>query len=221
MARSTQGDERAEILAEISGASVQVNPWGGFIWSNWGSARLLLTPTRIVERTKFFISERFTTAMLHQVTSVSIVTQPNPVLLAIGIPLSVILIGLVFLLLALFWRHQYLVIRTAGDVLVIGCKGNIAPYEDFMHDVLDEVERARVAGALASTSAQAPLTPGQAPLVPEVAGPAPRVTSGPSQAQKPVRCGECGAEYRIPSGSAGKRFKCQGCQAIITVADDY
>jgi predicted Zn finger-like uncharacterized protein len=32
-----------------------------------------------------------------------------------------------------------------------------------------------------------------------------------------VRCPECDKEYRIPAGSAGKKFRCQACQAVIDV----
>lgn len=218
MARSKKSDEdRDEVLAEISGASVQINPWGGYVWNTWGSGRMMLTPTRVIERTKFLITERRITVLLNQVNSVSIITQPNPVLLALGFILLIVLIGLIFLLLALFFRHNYLVIKTASDVLVIGCKGNMSAYEDFVQDILDEIDRARAASQSAPAPSYAP-APSHAPAASE---PAPaRVSTGPA-AQKAVRCGECGAEYRIPAGSGGKRFKCQKCQAVITVGDDY
>ncbi len=224
MAKSKRDDDREEVLAEVSGASVGITPWQGYQWSYWGSSRMMMTATRVVERTKFFISERFTTVPLNEITGVTLLTTPNPVLLALGFATLIFCgLGLIFLLMCLFMKHTYLIVTTANNVLVIGCKGNITNYEDFKHDILDEIDRLRKStggGSGGGGAAHAP-PPASSRSVPAPASaPVERVTAAPKGGTPMVSCNECGSEYRIPAGSAGKRFKCQKCQAIISVPDE-
>jgi len=206
------------VLSEVSGASVGITAYG-YQWSYWGSSRLMLTGTRVVERTKFFISERYNTIPLREVTGVALVTTPNPVLIILGLLTLVFLVGIVFLILALFQRHTYLVITSGNNVLVLGCKGDPNLYEDFKLDVLDEIDRLQRTPAGVDPPAAAAAPPSKpAPLVPDlVQGRAAPAAKG---AHPLVSCDECGSEYRIPAGSAGKRFKCQKCQAIISVPEE-
>jgi hypothetical protein len=222
MAKSSKDDDRDDVLAEVSGASVTIL-WHGYQWSYWGSARMMMTATRVIERTKFFVSERQTAVPLSQVTGVTMLKTPNPILLVLGfITLPLLGLGLIFLILALFQKHTYLVVTAPNCVLVIGCKGKIQNYEDFMLDILDEVDRVRKSSGGGSGGSM--IAPPSAPrgMGSASAGPGQeRVTSSPKGGQPMVTCGECGAEYRIPAGSAGKKFKCQKCQAIISVPEDF
>src|SRR4051812_22443168 len=119
MARSRDDDDRDDVVAEISGRSVSVL-WGGAQYqiSQWGSARLILTPTRLIEKTKFFITSRETSIALDQITSITLLTTGNPMMLILT-PLC----GLGLLLFMLF-KIRILVVHSAGGLGVIGVKGS-------------------------------------------------------------------------------------------------
>lgn len=213
MARSRDDDDRDDVVAEISGRSVSVL-WGGanFQISQWGSARLIVTPTRLVEKTKFFITSREVTIPLEQITSVQLLTTGNPIMLLLA-PLC----GLGLLLFMLF-KIRLLIVQCPGGIAVIGVKGTQQDAQHFIEDLLDEVDRRKAK----SVAASAPAAPSRgAPSAPEMGGE--RVTSSPKGAggPKPIRCPECDKEYRIPAGSGGKKFRCQACQAVIEVGSDF
>jgi hypothetical protein len=44
---------------------------------------------------------------------------------------------------------------------------------------------------------------------------APQSAVGPGKLT--VNCGGCGAEYSMPAGSAGKKFRCQQCRTVVEV----
>ena len=80
--------------------------WGGaaFQPSQWGSARLTVTPTQLVEKTKFFITSRDTMIPLEQIPAVTLLTTGNPLMLILT-PLC----GLGLLLFMLF-KIRYVVV---------------------------------------------------------------------------------------------------------------
>ena len=66
MAKS-KNDDRDEVLSEVTGASISIVPlWHTYQWSVWGSARMMLTETRVIEKTKFFVSELGQQAQQHR-----------------------------------------------------------------------------------------------------------------------------------------------------------
>jgi hypothetical protein len=215
MARSR--DDEDDVVAEISGRSVGIFYWGGspaFQPSQWGSARLTVTPTHLVEKTKFFITSRDTMIPLEQISAVSMLTTGNPLMLIL-LPLC----GLGLLLYMLF-KIRYIVVHCPNAVAVIGVTGKESDARDFVDDLMAEVARARkkMSGGGGGGGSASPPPPAAAARGGYDAPPE-RVTSAPAKAAGPmsVRCPECDKEYRIPAGSAGKKFRCQACQAVIDV----
>lgn len=207
-----RNDDHDEILAEVKGKGAVVTPWHGYQESMFGSGRLILTPTRVIERTKLIVTERNTTIPLDQVHGVSIVTMGNPLLMVLGIATLVIGVGLLFLILYFFMKKRYLVIASANMVEVVAIKGKLNDYEDFARDVLDEIDRLRK-----SNQPKAGAAPAASERPAETSD---RLAAPHADAKKTitVTCPECDAEYRVPANSAGKKFRCQKCQATIEVA---
>ncbi|NBO91261.1 MAG: hypothetical protein EBV06_02930 [Planctomycetia bacterium] len=213
MGRSRDEDD---VVTEIKGRSVTVF-WGGsaFQPSQWGSARLTVTPTHLIESTKFFITSRETTIPLEQISGVTLLSTGNPFMLILT-PLC----GLGLLLFLLF-RIRYVVVYAPNTVAVIAVTGKEDAARDFIDELLAEIGRAKKKSSGGSSAPAAPTlsTPSRPP-----SDPAPeRVTSAPAKTPtpKPVRCPECDKEYRIPAGSGGKKFRCQSCQAVIDVPADF
>ena len=212
MARSR--DDEDDVVAEISGRSVTIM-WGGsaFQPSQWGSARLTVTPTHLMEKTKFFITTRDTTIPLEQISAVTMLTTGNPLMLILT-PLC----GLGLLLFMLF-KIRYVVVHAPNAVAVIGVTGKESDARDFVDDLMAEVARARKKSSGGGGGGSA-APPPPAAARGGVDAPPERVTSAPAKAAAgpmSVRCPECDKEYRIPAGSAGKKFRCQACQAVIDV----
>ncbi|MFO0930627.1 MAG: MJ0042-type zinc finger domain-containing protein [Gemmataceae bacterium] len=201
-------DDHDEILNEVKGKGAMVTPWHGFQEGMFGTGRLILTSTRVIDRTKFIVTERNTTIPLHQVQGVSIIATGNPLLLLLGIPT----LGIGFILY-FFMKKRYLVVTSASTTQVISIKGDMTKYEDFVQDVLDEIDRQRKSGPSKGGSTAPAAAERPAVETSE------RVAAPAAEAKKTiaVRCPECDAEYRVPANSAGKKFRCQKCQATIEV----
>ncbi|MGL4554034.1 MAG: hypothetical protein ACRC33_22970, partial [Gemmataceae bacterium] len=174
MARSRDDDD--DVVAEISGRSITV-VWGTtFQQSQWGSARLTVTPTHLIEKTKFFITTRDTTIPLEQISGVTLLTTVNPLF----IPL-VLVCGLGLILMFLY-KLRILIVYAPNAVAVIGVSGTENAARDFMDDLLAEISRAKKKGGGGGSS--------QAPARAQVEHQPERVTSSPAKAAAPtsVRC---------------------------------
>jgi hypothetical protein len=216
-----------EVLAEIDGSAASVL-WGGrvlvpFGWGLFGSTRLELLPTRVVEDTKYFVSSKQNEIPLTEIDSVEFTTRGNQLMLWIGIPLiGACGIGLLVCLLYFVFRCRFLIIRSRATTQVIGVKGHPDPYLDFMQDVLAEAER--IKGSRADPAATAPSAPApshhHAPSSPRSSAVEPSRSEKKAAASGIIACPNCGAEYRLPPGSGGKKFRCQNCKGVIEAPDD-
>src|SRR5207249_3830095 len=88
-------------------------------------------------------------------------------------------------------------------------KGDPREYLDFMEQVLAQAERvkANLRGEAGETAAV------RAPALPP---PSPSRSGGGAV----LNCSSCGAEYRLPPGSAGKKFRCSSCKAVLQAPAD-
>lgn len=220
MAKQKRRDDDDDIIADVKGKPVMIQ-WFGYQPSVlFGSARLELTPTRILETSKFLFNSRETAFFLDDVQGAEIVSIPHPLYIIVGVfTMPLFGLGLLFFLLALIMRYKYLVIHYAVKVQVIGMTGKPEQYLDFRDAVLEEAERVRGAKSKSSAPAKssrdyddddvaAPAPRIEAPVKNKVAAPA-------GDGKTTVKCPECSAEYKLPAGSTGKKFRCQKCQAVI------
>lgn len=109
----------------------------------FGTTQLTLRDHVIVEETKRLLSQRHVEVLLTEIESAELRVDPNPILLVLAIVTLPILIGLIFLLLYLFRLNRSLVVRSAGNAIVIGLKGDLRRYERFMEQVLEAARTAR------------------------------------------------------------------------------
>jgi hypothetical protein len=219
-------EEDREPLAEVTGKPVVMVFTNTMTPSSYGRTRLSLYPTRVVEDTRYVVTERKSAIFLSDVLAVEYVAQGNPVFLVLGIPLILLFgLGIILIVLYFFLKYRFLVIRTAGYSQMVSIKGDVEPYLDFMAAVLDEVERVKAGGvppgreAVEAAAAQAaqPTPPPVPPAARRHVAPA---TPEGRPAEVIITCGKCGASYRLPKGSTGGRFRCQGCQGVIEVAEN-
>ena len=220
-------DDNDEILNNIDGKAAIANPFHGFQPAMFGSTNLALTREHVIERTHYMIAARTVTLRLDKVESVAIITSGNPLMLVLGLPLLFVCgIGIIFLVLYLVFKYRFLVVHGAATVLVIGVKGDVRRYEDFSQDILDEISRrgrgqsgggggSSGGGESSSTSNPAPTRSQPQPGTrSERVAPA---TEGKKTIS--VTCPECDAEYQVAATSAGKKFRCQKCQAVMEVGN--
>src|SRR4051794_29228681 len=158
MGRS-RDDDQDDVVAEISGRSVTVM-WGGaaFQPSQWGSARLTVTPTHLMEKTKFFITTRDTTIPLEQISAVTMLTTGNPLMLILT-PLC----GLGLLLFMLF-KIRYVIVHAPNVVAGSGVARSESAARDFVDALMSEVafSRKKHRGSSGGSSAPAPPAPARA-----------------------------------------------------------
>lgn len=199
------------ILAEISGKPV--NAFGNALApSGWGKTRLQLTPTRLVERTKHIVSETYSELLLQEVQGAALAVRGNPALLALGFAtLAIFGLGLIFLLLYLFiMKNRFLIIHGGTFTQHVTVKGDPGPYLEFMEEVLAQAEKIKTERKLLGAgSSAATAGAGQAPAF-----------SNQSSEPLVMNCPSCGAEYRLPPGSAGKKFRCSSCKAVMQAPAD-
>jgi hypothetical protein len=210
-----EDDDR--VLSDITGMAVTVMFNGQmlapFAMGLFGSTRIELLPTRVVEDTKYIVSAKQNEILLSEIDNVEYAVRGNQLLLVLGFAMLPLCgVGLIFLLLYCFlFKYRFLIIRSRTAMQVIGVKGDPDRYLDFMQDVLAEAER--VKGLRGGSSA-----PSAAPAPPRPSPRAPAVTTAPeSRAPMPtvIACPNCRSEYRLPPGSGGKKFRCQNCKGVI------
>ena len=105
---------------------------------------------------------------------------------------------------------NFLVVSSEGHIYALQRKGDDAKYNDFAEALMGMAIKARASGggggglpaARKSSSSMSALAPPQSAV-------------GPGKLT--VNCGGCGAEYSMPAGSAGKKFRCQQCRTVVEV----
>jgi LSD1 subclass zinc finger protein len=175
--------------------------------SSWGYTRLELHPRRLVERTKHFVARTDSELLLAELQGAAVATRGNPALLALGFAtLAFLGLGLIFLLLYLFaFKKRFLIFHGGTFTQHLTIKGDEAAYRDFMEDVLSQAEKIKKERTIAGGSSPPVST---SPASGHVA------TSRAAEGFV-MNCPTCGAEYRLPPGSAGKKFRCSSCKAVM------
>jgi len=134
-------------LAELDGNSVMGKPVKSIgnvlVPSMFGTTRLILREHVLVEDTKRLLSQRRVEMLIAEVESAELRVDPNPILLVLTVVTLPILIGLIFLLLYLFRLNRSLVFHSSGNAIVVGVKGDVQRYENFMQQVLQAARTAR------------------------------------------------------------------------------
>lgn len=210
-----------DILNEVSGKPVSL-AFGGQLLSpsQWGKTRLQLTSKRVIQKTKFIVSETYAEMLLTDVRGAAFVTQGNPVFLVLGIPLIAALgLGLILIILYFIFKHRFLIIHGTAFTCHVCVTGNPDKYQDFMDDVLAQAEKANAkaaggggGGRISETAASIPPARSTAPA----RSPAYTADNAPVRSNSNVvSCPSCGMEFQVPPGSAGKRFRCTQCKGII------
>src|SRR5262249_46491336 len=145
----------------------------------------------------FVVTEEESYLLLSQLQGAAYVKRPHPVFIAVGFAtLFLFGLGVIFLLLALFLKYRFLILHGTAVNYAVGIKGAADDYLDFMDAVLDQA--AKTKGAVVAASTAAPPAHAAAPS---------RSSDGTV-----MNCPNCGMEYRLPAGSAGKKFRCSSCK---------
>ncbi len=199
------------VIGEVSGKRVHVMYGGGLVSQLFGSTTFTLYEDRLVEDSKGVVLKDHTQVPIDAITGVNICTHGNPLLLVIGFAtLPVFGLGILFLILYFFMCKNFLVVSSEGHIYALQRKGDDAKYNDFAEALMGMAIKARASGgggggipaARKSSSSMSALA-------------APQSAVGPGKLT--VNCGGCGAEYSMPAGSAGKKFRCQQCRTVVEV----
>ncbi len=131
---------RGPIIAEISGKPTS-QTFSNITAATFGKSKLTLHDTKLVENTKQIISRRHCELLLSQIDSAEITTKGNPMWLVLGLlTLALYGLGLIFFIVFLFSKHRFLIVRSGNNAQAIVLRGPLAPYEDFMTQVLDAAD---------------------------------------------------------------------------------
>jgi hypothetical protein len=203
------------ILAEVEGKAVHINPFQGFQPAFYGNTHLELETDRIVEKTQYLFTQKESHVLLSKVEAVQYMTTGNTVLLALGFATLPILVGVVFLIVWIFIKYRYLAIVSPGITLVVKVKGDQEPYLDFMDRVMAQMEKL----AKAQTTAEprsAPVVSMPPPPLERTPAPQPQhVRATIPAAANTIRCTNCNSELNVPPGAPGRKFRCPNCKEIL------
>ncbi len=127
--------EQPEFLAEVEGPRA-IAKFGTLAPAFLGSTIIQLHEDRVIEYTTGPIAARECHLLATEIDSVEILTTGNPLWLLLGVlMLPVYGLGLIFLVLFFFIKHRFLAIRSAGNVVAVGLRGDEEPYRKFMFNV--------------------------------------------------------------------------------------
>lgn len=203
-------DDDSNVLASISGKPV--NAFGHFLSeSSWGKTRLELHETRLIEDTKHIVSEQHSEILLQEMQGAAFVTRPNPLLIGIGFAtIALFGLGLILLLLALFvGKKRFLIFHGGTFTQHLSITGDANRYLNFMEDVLTQAEKIKrerkVTGGSSSSGNSNPVSTG---------------TSSRARDEIVMNCPACDTEYKLPAGSAGKKFRCSSCKAVMQAPEN-
>lgn len=198
-----------DAIDQVSGKRVQVMYGGGLVPQMFGKTTFTLYSDRLVEDSAGVVLKDHTQVPLNAINGVNICTHGNPILLFLGIfTLWFFGLGLIFLVLYFFIRKNFLVVISEGHIYALQRKGPDSKYNDFAETLMDMVIAARTGGGV-EEQATSPPSRRSAPAA--LAAPA----ASPKGAT--VSCNGCGAEYRMPAGSSGKKFRCTQCRTVVEV----
>ena len=183
------------VLGEVEGKAATVMAGGVVVPDYFGNARLQLQPTRLVLTARHTIAEDNAELLLSVVDSVSYLVRGNPLFLVFGVLTASLCVG-VFLVVAYFFlKYRFIAVRGRNTVLAVGVVGDEAPYLAFMQAVPAQAEKVKGTAGLSASF-----------------GPVPRpAVAGGST----ISCPACGTEYKLPKGSAGKKFRCTQCKGVV------
>ena len=190
------------VLAEVEGKPATVLAGGVVAPDYFGNARLQLQPTRLVLTARHTIAEDNAELLLSEVESVSYLVRGNPLFLIFGILTAGLCVGVFLVVVYFFLKYRYIVVRGRNTVLAIGVVGEEAPYLAFMQAVLAQVEKVKGTANQSASFGSVAARPATAPLALPGGG-------------MTIACPACGAEYKLPKGSAGKKFRCTQCKGVV------
>lgn len=198
-----------DAIEQVSGKRVQVMYGGGLVPQMFGKTTFTLYPDRLVEDTTGVVLKDHTQVPLNAINGVNICTHGNPILLILGFAtLWVFGLGLIFLILYYFIRKNFLVVISEGHIYALQRKGADGKYTDFAETLMDLVIAARTSTGGEEQGGASPSKRAAPAALAAPAAPAKGAT---------VSCNGCGAEYRMPAGSSGKKFRCTQCRTVVEV----
>lgn len=193
------------VLGEVGGKPATVMAGGVVVPDYFGDARLQLQPTRLVLTGRHTVAEDNAEMLLSEVESVSYLVRGNPLFLVFGILTAGMCVGVFLVVVYFFLKYRYIVVRGRNAVLAIGVVGDEAPYLAFMQAVLAQAEKVKGTAGQSASFGSVPTRPVAAPAA-QPALPGGGVT---------ISCPACGTEYKLPKGSAGKKFRCTQCKGVV------
>ena len=197
------------VLGEVEGKPATVMAGGVVVPDYFGNARLQLQPTRLVLTGRHTVAEDNAELLLSEVESVAYLVRGNPLFLIFGILTAGMCVGVFLIVVYFFLKYRYIVVRGRNTVLAVGVVGDEAPYLAFMQTVLAQVEKVKGTASQSASFGSVPSRPVAAPAaLPALPG------GGMTTA-----CPACGTEYKLPKGSAGKKFRCTTCKGVVQAPD--
>ncbi len=131
-------------IVSVGGKSASVILGSLLMPSFFGRSLLTLANGRVIEDSSTLIGRRHAELLISKVDSAEIVAAGNPVLLVLGLLLLGFYgVGLILLLVFVFWKNRYLVIRSGANAVVVGLSGDEERYSKFLEAVLSAAEASR------------------------------------------------------------------------------